>query len=78
MVDVYNKNAQASEVTKDKIKAIRLDLKGDDEELEGKKFDFITVSPLEFLPRIMLSQWNDSASGRTIISMTRRALPESL
>lgn len=44
MVEAYNKNAQASEVTKNKIKAIRLELKGDDEELDGKRFDFITVS----------------------------------
>ena len=44
MVDVFNQRAASQGIPPEEMKAIRAELKGEDSELDGTKFDVVIVS----------------------------------
>lgn len=52
VVDQYNLRASNQGLEPTEMKAIRAELKGEDTELDGTKFDIIVVSQLNLLIRV--------------------------
>lgn len=44
MVDQYNKHVEEQGISPEEMKAVCIDLKGEEKELDGAKFDVVTVS----------------------------------
>jgi hypothetical protein len=44
MVDIYNQHANNQGLTPDEMRAVRAELKGEEGELDGAKFDVVMVN----------------------------------